>query len=47
MRELFVLFTYFSFSALAFTCSVITYQIIRYGVGKTSGASENDTDENK
>lgn len=40
LREFFIIFSYISFASLAFTCAVITYQIIRYGVGKTSSAAD-------
>lgn len=46
MREFFIFFSYFSFAALAFTCAVITYQIVRYGIGKTSSASETEEEGN-
>ncbi|WP_165820827.1 hypothetical protein [Pueribacillus theae] len=46
MRELFIFFSYFAFTALAFTCGVITYQIIRYGIGKTSSANEPEIEGN-
>lgn len=45
MRELFIFFTYFAFSSLAFTCIVITYQIFKHGIGKTSGAADVDSTE--
>lgn len=42
MREFFIFFSYFSFASLAFTCAVITYQIIKHGIGKTRSAHEDD-----
>lgn len=46
MREFFIFFSYFAFAALAFTCAVITYQIVRYGIGKTTSASETEEESN-
>ena len=46
MREFFIIFSYVSFLALAFTCFVITYQIIKHGIGKTSSANELEKDGN-
>lgn len=42
MREFFIIFSYVSFGSLAITCAVITYQIFRYGIGKTSSATKTE-----
>lgn len=44
MKEFFIVFSYVSFGALAVTCTVITYQIVRYGVGKTTSALEEENE---
>jgi hypothetical protein len=41
MREFFILFTYFSFISLAGTCFLITYQIIKHGIGNTKTETNN------
>lgn len=42
MREFFIFFSYFSFAALAFTCTVLTYQIFKNGIGKTDSAKDGE-----
>lgn len=40
MKGFFIFFSYLSFFALAITCAVITYQIVKHGVSGSNSNSE-------